>query len=152
MTNNITFRPYLPIDKRACLDLFDANCPEFFAPNERKDYSSFLDSKPPYYELCLVEDDIVGAFGLLEDDLQQKSLNWILLDPRSQRMGIGSAIMGRVSALARSTGVNSVAVAASHKSAPFFAKFGAIEVAFFDNGWGPDMHRVDMELRIEAHL
>jgi hypothetical protein len=37
-------------------------------------------------------------------------------------------------------------IAASHKSAPFFAKFGAQELTTIVNGWGPAMHRVDMLL------
>ena len=148
MATNVTFRPYLPTDKLACLGLFDANCPEFFAPNERLDYVSFLDANQLSYELCLVGGQIVGAFGLVGYDLQHKSLNWILLNPRSHGMGIGSGIMGRVSTLARTSGVSLVTIAASHKSAPFFAKFGAVEVAVIDNGWGPGMHRVDMELRL----
>jgi len=148
MATNITFRPYLPTDRLVCLSLFDANCPEFFAPNERLVYASFLDANQLSYELCLVGGQIVGAFGLAGYGLQHKSLNWILLNPRSHGMGIGSAIMGRISNLVRTTGVTMVTIAASHKSAPFFAKFGAIEVAVIDNGWGPGMHRVDMELRL----
>ena len=103
MAANVTFRSYLPTDMLACLGLFDANCPEFFAPNERFDYVSFLDANQPSYELCLVGGQIVGAFGLVGYGLQHKSLNWILLNPRSHGMGIGSAIMGRVSTLARTS-------------------------------------------------
>ena len=39
-----------------------------------------------------------------------------------------------------------VSIAASHKSAPFFARFGARIVETTPDGWGPGMHRVDMEL------
>jgi hypothetical protein len=148
METNATFRSYLPTDKLGCLGLFDANCPEFFAPNERLDYASFLDANPLKYELCLVEGQVVGAFGLVGDGLQQKSLNWILLNPASHGMGLGSAIMSRISTLARDSEVSLVTIAASHKSAPFFTKFGAVEIAVNDNGWGPGMHRVDMELRL----
>ncbi|MEH6472990.1 MAG: GNAT family N-acetyltransferase [Halopseudomonas sp.] len=148
MKTKTTFRPYSPTDKPACLGLFDSNCPEFFAPNERLDYASFLDTNPHSYELCLAEGQVVGAFGQVGHGLQQKSLNWILLNPRSHGMGIGSAIMDRISTSARTSGVSLVTIAASHKSAPFFAKFGAVEVAVIDNGWGPDMHRIDMELRL----
>ncbi len=40
-----TFRPYQTADREACLGLFDANCPEFFAPNERADYVAFLETE-----------------------------------------------------------------------------------------------------------
>ncbi|MFT7686710.1 MAG: hypothetical protein ACI9FB_002056 [Candidatus Azotimanducaceae bacterium] len=148
MTTNISFRPYTPFDKPVCLALFDKNCPAFFAPNERLDYTSFLDANRRKYELCLVEGEIVGAFGLIGRGLQRKSLHWILLSPNSHGMGIGSSIMDRVSTLARTSEVRLITIAASHKSAPFFARFGAIEVSTIENGWGPGMHRVDMELRL----
>ena len=144
---NIVFRPYTLADKLDCLGLFDANCPEFFAPNERLDYAHFLGSDQQSYELCVIGEKTVGAFGLMGSELEYRSLNWILLDPRSHGVGIGSAIMKRVATLALTSGVSRVAIAASHKSGPFFARFGAIELDVIDNGWGPGMHRVDMELR-----
>jgi hypothetical protein len=55
-------------------------------------------------------------------------------------------VMNRIVAeLRRSTGVT-LRISASHKSAPFFAKFGARERDRIPNGWGPGMHRVEMEL------
>lgn len=148
MAINIIFRPYASADRSVCLGLFDASCPEYFAPNERIDYAEFLDANPFGYELCLTEDKVAGAFGLSEHGLQQKSLNWILLNPHSQGLGIGSVIMSRISAVALDSGASLINIAASHKSSPFFAKFGAIEIAHIDNGWGSGMHRVDMELRL----
>ena len=106
-------------DKSVCLKLFEANCPEFFAPNERVDYAEFLDASPLSYELCLVNGEVVGAFGLSENGLQQSSLKWVLLNPNFQGMGIGSAIMNRISAVALQVGARLVKIAASHKSAPF---------------------------------
>ena len=144
---SVAFRPCVAADVETCLELFDANCPEFFAPNEREDYAAFLGNRPAGYELCLVDGEAVGAFGLVDDGSGCKHLNWILLDPRSQGMGVGSAIMRRVEALSHASGSALVRIAASHKSAPFFARFGAITLATTPNGWGPGMHRVDMEWR-----
>ena len=90
----------------------------------------------------------MGAFGVFDRDTDAKDLNWILLDPKSQGQGIGSTIMTHVSRSASVSGARVVHIAASHKSAPFFAKFGARKVLVTDDGWGPDMHRVDMELSL----
>lgn len=98
-------------------------------PNERADYANFLGAIPLGYELCLFVDHIDGAFGLTGSGLRQQSLNWILLAPRSQGRRIGTAIMNRVSTLSHQAGMNLITIAASHKSAPFFAKFGAIEIS-----------------------
>jgi GNAT superfamily N-acetyltransferase len=145
-----TFKPYTSYDREICLDLFDANCPQFFAPNERADYASFLDAGPQDYELCLVDGQVAGAFGLIGNGDVRRRLNWIMLDPRFHGFGAGRAIMSRVVARAAFDGVQAVDIAASHKSAPFFEKCGAVTMAVTENGWGPGMHRVDMELLVRS--
>lgn len=145
-SSEVTFRPYSGNDRETCLGLFDANCPEFFAPNERADYLSFLEKVPSGYELCLIEGEVAGAFGLIGDAGSRRRLNWIMLNPQFQGRGGGRAIMDRVAALAASKKVQVVEIAASQKSAPFFARFGAVTLRIIENGWGAGMHRVDMEL------
>ncbi|MEP7347534.1 MAG: GNAT family N-acetyltransferase [Gemmatimonadaceae bacterium] len=140
------FRAYRPPDDVECLALFDENCPAFFAPNERDDYQAFLREDLSRYEVCVIDDHVVGAFGVF---LEAKglALRWILLSPNVQGKGIGSAIMSRVLEVVRGHGGAVLHIAASHKSAPFFAKFGAQEVATTPDGFGPGMHRVDMVLK-----
>jgi hypothetical protein len=53
-------------------------------------------------------------------------------------------MMTRVLDVIRTRRVSLLHIAASHKSAPFFARFGAHEAARIVDGWGPQMHRVDM--------
>jgi len=142
------FRSYCSTDFQACTDIFDANCPEFFAPNERQEYEEFLKDVSQAYDVCEVDGQVLGAFGLFDDGTNEKRLNWILLDPQSQGIGIGLKIMERVLHLGRKTRTKSVNIAASQKSAPFFAKFGATITTITENGWGPGMHRVDMVLPI----
>ena len=43
MTN---FRSFATQHFESCLQLFDANCPSFFLPNERKEYVEFLEGVP----------------------------------------------------------------------------------------------------------
>lgn len=141
-----TFRPYTMGDKTACLKIFDANCPIYFAPNEREEYAEFLDSGPAGYEVCVVSDRVAGAFGLLGKEKGCRSLNWILIDPNSHGEGIGSAIMQRIMSSGRRLGLSFLHIAASHKSEKFFSRFGAKAVSVTADGWGPGMNRVDMEL------
>jgi GNAT superfamily N-acetyltransferase len=143
----VVFLKYEPGDDAACLALFDANCPEFFAPNERADYRGFLDSSPGWYELSVVAGNLVGAFGL---DPAHSALRWIMIHPDAQGRGIGSAIMKHVIDSARKGGMSSIAIAASQKSAPFFERFGAVERSIQKNGWGPGLDRIDMTLAIDV--
>lgn len=146
MESSTIFRSFSKADREACLAIFDANCPAFFAPNERADYESFLDASPDGYEVCEVDGRVVAAFGLMRDDRRGDSLNWIMLAPASKGIGLGSRIMERVIFLGRSSLSPMIRIAASHKSAPFFEKFGATPTAHLKDGWGPGMDRVDMEL------
>lgn len=144
--NRTLFRAYRDTDRQICLTIFAANCPEFFAPNEREDYEEFLAEVPADYEVCEADGRVVGAYGLLADGADDKQLNWILLDPQMQGVGIGKKIMERVIHQGRESKARQVNIAASQKSAPFFARFGAASIATIIEGWGPGLDRVDMVL------
>lgn len=146
MTVTPEVRPFRTADRASCIELFDANCPDYFAPNERDEYLRFLERAEDSYEVCLLDGRIVGAFGLQGDGRQGLGLRWILVSPAAQGLGLGSAIMARVLATVRRHGPEALHIAASHKSAPFFARFGAREIGTTLDGWGPGMHRVDMRL------
>ena len=150
-----TFAPYREEHRGRCLEVFDANCPGSFAPNERAEFAVFLDEVPDGYEVCLVDGVVAGAFGLLAaprpDEPGRLRINWIMIDPDVQGRGVGRAMMERARARARGHGAHdpvAIDIAASHVSAPFFARFGASEVGRTEDGWGPGMHRVDMVMRV----
>lgn len=140
------FRAFTVGDTAACLALFDANCPEYFAPNERVDYRAFLDTAPEGYEVCELDGAIVGAYGVHAIDDDNAALHWILLAPAAQGGGLGATIMSRAVRTLDQRGHGTLHISASHRSAPFFARFGAIEDARIIDGWGPGMHRVEMRI------
>ena len=127
------------------MEIFASNCPQFFHPAERTDYEAFL-SDPGAYFVCRVDERIVGAFGLEREAPERARLRWILLERERQGSGLGKHIMRAACSIARDDGVVLIDIAASHKSAPFFERFGAREIARRENGWGSGMHRVDLEL------
>jgi len=148
MTQSNLFYPYRSKLELSCMALFDANCPQFFAPNERDDYLDFLKSQPIGYQVCLLNDEVVGAFGLLKHN-QEYAINWIMLSPKTQGSGVGKQVMEHIIATAVDQGIDRISIAASHLSAPFFARFGAVTVNEIEHGWGQGMHRIDMVLNIE---
>jgi GNAT superfamily N-acetyltransferase len=145
---NTEFRIYRSSDRDGCLALFDANCPAFFAPNERQEYDEFLSAAGDAYTVCLLDGDLVGAYGVEPREDAGLALRWILLSPAVQGRGLGSRMMARMAGEARARGASHVEIAASDKSAPFFARFGAREVRTIPDGWGPSMDRVDMLLTL----
>jgi N-acetylglutamate synthase-like GNAT family acetyltransferase len=140
------FRPYESSDREACLALFDENCPEYFAPAEREAYAAFLDKSADDYVVYVFGGKLAGGYGLCLVSRGVLTLHWIVIVRAAQKQGVGRTIMNRVLAALRSLKTQKLEIAASQKSAPFFAKFGAREVKTTPNGWGPGMHRVDMEL------
>jgi predicted GNAT family N-acyltransferase len=141
------FRPFAEADRAACLRLFDGNCPTHFAPNERADYQLFMTEKGRQYQVCLLDGQVVGAYGVLAEGPTGLALRWILIDAGRHGAGLGRAIMERVvGALASAGPGRRLYIGASHMSEPFFAHFGARETGRISDGWGPGMHRIDMEL------
>jgi GNAT superfamily N-acetyltransferase len=143
------YRGYAAADRAQCLSLFDANCPDYFAANERDNYCAFLDSLPDDYAVIAAGTTILGAFGLGVTGSNAR-LNWIMIDPDCHGRGIGSAIMAEIIARAMKLGCVAIDIAASHLSAPFFTRFRAKEVRCTKDGWGAGMHRVDMLLPLEG--
>lgn len=146
MTHDVEIRRYSAADHAACLALFDANCPEYFAPNERAEYQDFLGDGGDY-RVCVREARVVGAYGLAPHAEGGTAIRWILLDPVVHGAGIGRAIMTGVLEELRTSGRMPLHISASHMSAPFFARFGAQTLSTVPDGWGPGMHRVEMEIR-----
>ena len=145
----ISFQRYEPGDYAACLALFGANSPEFFAPNEEADYREFLTASPDWYEVCIRTGDVIGAYGLEQIRPSTGAVRWILLHPTAHGAGIGSRVMNRLIERARASGLTTVLIAASQKSAPFFARFGAVVLEERANGWGPGLDRIDMILKLD---
>jgi GNAT superfamily N-acetyltransferase len=151
--SGLVFVPFAEEHRGACVALFDQNCPDYFAPNERADYMAFLKAAPAGYRVGLVHGRVVAAFGVVDTDTaHRRRLSWILVAPSAQNAGVGAAMMAEATRAARHEGARIIDIAASHKSAAFFARFGATEIRHTPDGWGPGMHRIDMELAVSDIL
>ncbi len=142
----MTFRPFAPADTAACLRLFDANCPDAFAPNERHEYIAFLAGLPRRYDVCVSDGAIVGAAGLESQSPGVDAIRWIVIARDRHGRGLGRAIMQHLLDDVRRRGIARVEIATSQFSAPFFVKVGAAPVKTTPHGWGRGMHRIDMVL------
>lgn len=133
-----------------CLKLFDENCPEYFAENEKADYIAYLERGPMDYKVGFEGSHLVSAFGLTQgSDNSRARVSWILVSVNSKGKGIGAQMMAAVKNSALEKKCVAIDIAASHLSAPFFKKYGAIVLNEIPNGWGKDMHRIDMEIILE---
>ena len=146
----VSIRRYDMSYRDRMLAIFDANTPAFFAANERMDFARYLDENAVRYEVCEQDGRIVAGFAVAPGTMGRAHLNWILVDPTAQGGGIGNAMMDAARQRARDQGAAILDIAASQHSAPFFLRHGAHALGRTDNGWGPDMHRIDMELPLGA--
>ena len=145
--NNLIFCDYSNSYLEDCLKLFDQNCPKYFATNERQDYIAFLQKQPKQYKIGLIHGQAVAVFGLdIDPKINRARITWIMTSPRVQANGIGTAMMSYAKKMAKDSNIKVIDIAASHLSAPFFEKFGAKTIKEITDGWGLDMHRVDMDL------
>ena len=55
-------------------------------------------------------------------------------------------MMAQLFTLAAAGGYRKVVVSTSQHADQFFARFGAVTLRSQNDGWGPGMHRVDMEI------
>ncbi len=144
------FNDYQASDLAACLALFDQNCPKYFAENERQGYQQYLASTQDIYKVGSIGGELVAAFGINIDSSRKTGrVTWIMVSPNMQGRGVGEAMMNDALECLRHEGLDTMLIAASHLSAPFFAKFGAQELETIAHGWGPNMHRVDMKISLK---
>ena len=132
----------------ACLELFDLNCPLPLAREERSDYSYLLAAArfkvhADVYLLGWREQRLIACFGVA----RVSSETCALVDASEyQRQRCGEEMMAQLFTLAAAADYRKVVVSTSQHADQFFAQFGAITLRSQNDGWGPGMHRVDMEI------
>lgn len=149
----ITQRPYDPKDQAACLALFDANTPRFFAPSERPEFASHLqscgDPDTPY--MVLIENGALIACGGLSRPPGSSSaaLTWGMVHPARHGQGIGQRLLDTRLALARGLpGLHSLTLSTSQHSSGFYRRAGFTVTGVTKDGFAPGLDRWDMTLTL----
>lgn len=139
-------RPWRAEDRRLCLDLFDSNVPEFFKPEEREAFESFLDGLPgPYFVVCRGEDDVVACGGVAEEGFGEASICWTVVARSHQGKGLGRRIVDECHrAAAEMPGVRFLRLETIPSVAGFFGALGYGVVRVDSDGYGEGWDRVIM--------
>lgn len=149
------FRPYTLADREACLAIFDANTPRFFAPHERPDFAAFLDAPPCFYGVLTTESgELVGCGGIGPGrDTRVAVLAWGMLHPDHHGAGLGRRLLlARLARLIDLPDVTGVRMDTSHETVGFFERLGFRVTHFTPNGYREGLHRYDLELRVDEAL
>ena len=146
----LKFQKYIASKFEECLELFELNCPAYFAEEERKGYRKYLDYNKDIYLLGYENDSLACCFGIREHNIDLCSLRWIMVHPNRHKSGFGNEMMSYIINYAKEQNKKTVLISTSQYTNNFFEKYGAKEVAFTENGWGRGMHKIDM--RIDFNL
>lgn len=152
MPTSLFVRRYRPEDRAACLALFDSNTPSSFLPEERAQFTEFIDRMPGPY---LVAEDAAGHLvacgGLATRDGITVNLCWGMVDAARQHEGIGRVLLRvRLAQACRMPGISAVGMNTSNETAPFFEREGLRTTLVTENYFRPGLHRHDMVCALDA--
>ena len=139
---NLRFKAYSKENYEQCLELFDLNCPKYFASIEKNDYIEFLNQTKEGYVTIHHDSILIGAYGVHKTSSESASQSWTL----NHNQGIGRLIMERVFSYLESNQLDKLFLSTSQQTEAFFVKFGAIRIDYIENGWGEGLHRIEMKI------
>lgn len=143
-------RPYSAADRGACLDLFDSNCPRFFAASEKADFERFLNELDGPYQVIERDGRIVACGGhAMEPDGRTASLCWGMVDGTLHGRGVGTALTkARIAAAKAMPGLETLRLDTGPHTRGFYERFGFKVLQVEPDGYAPGYDRYDMTLRL----
>ena len=147
----ITIRSYQTDDLQACLDLFDSNVPDYFAPEERPDFLACLNrmhtEQRPYLVVTRGESIIAGGGVVIHADQRQARLAWGMVHRFHQGQGLGTRLLkARLALVQAATGVETLGLETSQHTFRFYQRFGFDVETITPNGLAPGLDRYAMTI------
>ncbi|MCG2785412.1 MAG: GNAT family N-acetyltransferase [Anaerolineae bacterium] len=144
----LTFRPYQPADRAACLAIFDGNTPPFFDPSERPAFESFLERQPCPFFVLEQSGQVVACGGYGKEPNGDIVLAWGMVQRDLHKHGLGSILLSkRIEKIIQSDPQAHIVIDTSQHSRAFFERQGFRVTGGAENYYGPGLHRVDMEYK-----
>lgn len=145
-----TIRHYEASDKQDVLAIFDANCPTFFAREERQYLESYLENEIEIYAVIEVAGKIVGSGGVnteSAEDGKKGVISWGMIHPDFHGMKLGSKLLEwRIDQLKSIPAVTTIIVRTSQLVAAFYAKNGFVLKHVEADFWAPGFDLYYLEL------
>lgn len=142
----MNIRRYRHTDFDDVLELFDANCPAFFHPDEKVDLISYLDNEIEDYFVVSSGKGIVASGGInYWQDKTEGRLSWDMVHPNHQGQGIGARLTTyRLELLKNHASVKNIIVRTSQLASAFYLKQGFTVEEVHKDFWAPgiDMWRM----------
>jgi len=143
-------RQYQISDKPTCLAIFESNLGQYFAEDEREEFSVFLD-KEALSNYWMVEDNnqIVGCGGVYENFKENcVGLSWGMIYNKEHKKGYGKFLTKfRVERMIEQYPTRIKQLATSQHTFAFYEKMGFKVTKIQKNGFGDNIDRYDMILK-----
>jgi ribosomal protein S18 acetylase RimI-like enzyme len=143
------WRDYKPEDKAACLEIFQSNVPDYFAPNELSDVTRLLDGLLcPYLVVENDENQLIASGGIWADPIENSAtLCWVMVGRHHHGKGIGRLLVLQLLNLLRLFPfVTLVKLDTSQHTTVFYEKLGFTKCGFVENYYADGLHRYDMAM------
>lgn len=88
---SMNIRNFKKSDKASCMEIFESNCPKYFADHERPLFDKWLDDcNVDEYYILEKDAEIIACGGVFLDDRFEKAgLSWGMVNSAFHRQGIG---------------------------------------------------------------
>lgn len=126
MKDKLIIREYKMSDKEAVLNLLKSNTPQYFSPEEEKDFVYYLENEIEYYFILEINKQIVGSGGFnFSGDNTKGKISWDILLPEFQGKSWGSFLLNyRIELLKKFKGIQEITVRTSQLVYTFYEKQG----------------------------
>lgn len=141
--------PYQPKDKPAVLNLLMLNAPKYFHPDEKEEFSQYLEREVEDYYVYESNGEILGAGGINFGFNQGTTarISWDLVHPGHQRQGVGSALLHtRLEQIRQQPSIKILEVRTTQLVYSFYQKFGFKLVQRKKNFWAHGFDLYHMKL------
>ncbi len=148
----VWLRPYAPEDRPACLAILNGNTPPYFAPHERAQFETFLDTEAdPYFVVVDGADQVIACGGYLRlPDSPVAILTWGMVARERHRQGIGwFLLLERLHRMGQDPAIARVRLETSQHTYGFFEKAGFVTTRIVEDGFGPGLHQYEMWLELD---
>ena len=149
----LNIRGYRSDDREHCLSIFDSNTPQFFAPQDRSDFASFLNRPDGIFLVGEVDGQGLVACGgwYIDEKKGLAGLTWGMVKKEAQQCGYGQALLNERIQQIRSDGrANVIRLRTTQWVQRFFERSGFISKSAIKDGFGLNLDRIEMELNLSA--
>ncbi|HET8828210.1 MAG TPA: GNAT family N-acetyltransferase [Pelobium sp.] len=142
-------REYNISDKPKLIEILHLNVPEYFEKSEVEDFYAYLDKEVEKYFIAELDEEIIGSGGInFEDGYKVGKISWDLINPKFQRIGLGSKLLiHRIELLKSMNSIEVIFVRTSQLAYKFYEKNGFLLKEIHKDYWaeGFDMYKMIYE-------